>query len=1277
MKEATFPASLSELCDSNSLKLYGIRTVKTWDSSDLSDEDVSYKLQEFASFDVETFSEEIDVELGDTIISTVYSFAKNFESLSNENQISYCEAIVDKAISISDFVEERGESNVLEGESRNFVKLLLFLFCGVTSQIEDVYSAIAEVSEKPKKGAKGKKSKKASDDDGPVGDETFVTVWPMMRKAFLQAFSRIITLKPALLWTMSTVQENFLTMIWMYVIKIFEAKPLGVKTGLGSFDKEVKSLCIDIISHCVSLFGSADVSGCYGTFISGVMEAIMRTEHMGNLISEVCTKCSPVLTAEFVNEMSNVSSSGTASTMSMKHIGMFIEDLAKMNSNIMITHLPLVMRQLNSDAHQVRSSLLAALGHLVCLLDKSLKSGEYVEEKENTEEMKNENEGEGEESEGATDTEVRGNTTMSPRLRDTILDIIVERTHDVSPYTRSAVLRVWHTLLVANAVPVRRLASVAEIAYDRLSDKAVAVRKGAMSLLIQVMEQNPYGSSLDHCIFQKQKMLYEAKLNERLEELKAISIAQTKALLAMPDSDEEEAVSEVTATATDMEMEEETKKENETAEKIRKEEKESETTESEAEIPFDMEDFMDSQEVKDDQEINTIRTGLEYCTSALEVIAALIAACNKVPSILKSKSVPEVVEALKFVTQTVNFNIRGSLKMFMKATNLVFHNDKNIREECLTCFQNIFLLNGDASLSAQEVSQNLVRVVSACEGNDAIPIEEIISNLAIAGLIDEEVSALLWGVVSDFDNDSSNNFNQVSCAIRLLTLLYREEAGKGKSFSWGHIETIVSNGLSNKAISNMEFPILKATGQFLQLVKPTEFDLVDTSTLKGKAYEDCIERLVTVIMGEFCADNEYLTKKWFSSAEEAIKALFKLHSCADRIMAKCISSLYIAMSSPNDNNASRITCSTAKMARFFFIIGQSAIQLLVMAESYNLQSRKAAKIAAGSSDDAMGDAETNAAIDLEHDTLMSNALDQGLLLDNLFSKFHPLIAAVLAQTTDASSHLCNPTLTQCATLSLCQLMCVSNGICDKYLALLFTSLSNVKDEACRTTIMVAIGDLMSRFPNSLEAWTSYIYARLCDDKTVVRYNALMVLTHMILNDMIKVKGQVVNVVLCLTDPVDKICDLAKTLFIKLNERSNNPLFNLMSDIIGNISSKFSDKEKCGDKLLEGDDLEVAALELKEVEGRRTLSFQEFITTVDFLISFIKNAKQSDLLIERLLPRIISSVVSSSLFFFSSFLLPPQRTLITTSSIFFTFYSFQILGGVSAQSPLLLLRQGDS
>lgn len=72
------------------------------------------------------------------------------------------------------------------------------------------------------------------------------------------------------------------------------------------------------------------------------------------------------------------------------------------------------------------------------------------------------------------------------------------------------------------------------------------------------------------------------------------------------------------------------------------------------------------------------------------------------------------------------------------------------------------------------------------------------------------------------------------------------------------------------------------------------------------------------------------------------------------------------------------------------------------------------------------------------------------------------------------------------------------------LQLLFTVVENAPSETVRSNCTVALGDLAVRFPNLLEPWTENMYARLRDPSVSVRKNAVLVLSHLILNDMMKV-----------------------------------------------------------------------------------------------------------------------------------------------------------------------------
>ena len=99
-------------------------------------------------------------------------------------------------------------------------------------------------------------------------------------------------------------------------------------------------------------------------------------------------------------------------------------------------------------------------------------------------------------------------------------------------------------------------------------------------------------------------------------------------------------------------------------------EKETETNEENKEKngDFDMDTFISSRDVQEDNDILSLRKGLEFCTSALDCIKVLAESMPKIMAMLHSKTTSEVVEAIKFFSRTVNFMVRGSLKCYTRTS---------------------------------------------------------------------------------------------------------------------------------------------------------------------------------------------------------------------------------------------------------------------------------------------------------------------------------------------------------------------------------------------------------------------------------------------------------------------------------------------------------------------------------------------------------------------------------------------------------------------------------
>jgi hypothetical protein len=182
-----------------------------------------------------------------------------------------------------------------------------------------------------------------------------------------------------------------------------------------------------------------------------------------------------------------------------------------------------------------------------------------------------------------------------------------------------------------------------------------------------------------------------------------------------------------------------------------------------------------------------------------------------------------------------------------------------------------------------------------------------------------------------------------------------------------------------------------------------------------------------------------------------------------------------------------------------------------------------------------------------------------------------------------------------AALALGRLACLHESVAERYLRVLFTGLQQARSAHVRLNIVVALGDLVSRFPNRLEPWTDQLYAVLHRDQDArVRRYMLMVLTHLILNEMVKIKGHWADLVLCLKDPDAAVARLARTLFTEMQRKrvsAAQTLVLLLPDLVCSLSSP-------------------------SVPHRRPLSDESFRDMMQFLLSFVHHERLTENLLER-------------------------------------------------------------
>lgn len=220
--------------------------------------------------------------------------------------------------------------------------------------------------------------------------------------------------------------------------------------------------------------------------------------------------------------------------------------------------------------------------------------------------------------------------------------------------------------------------------------------------------------------------------------------------------------------------------------------------------------------------------------------------------------------------------------------------------------------------------------------------------------------------------------------------------------------------------------------------------------------------------------------------------------------------------------------------------------------------------------------------------------EQGLLYGHrsFLDRIKPLVFSCLLNPALRK----DPVLRRVGAISLCKFMTVSKRFCEENLQILFSVLfSKGKDVAnpllfagaadaqdaphdvaagagcsdalfedltLRQSLLVAVGDLLFRHPNVVEPWSGRLYATLSGPvkggaegamSSELRFTALLVLTHLVLNDMMKPRAVLLVRVLWLTacshDPTARV---ARILFQELSKRSTNVVYNLLPEIIARL-----------------------------------------------------------------------------------------------------------------------------
>eukprot|EP00092_Neocalanus_flemingeri_P032797 GFUD01035670.1.p1 GENE.GFUD01035670.1~~GFUD01035670.1.p1 ORF type:complete len:1485 (+),score=509.47 GFUD01035670.1:55-4509(+) len=584
------------------------------------------------------------------------------------------------------------------------------------------------------------------------------------------------------------------------------------------------------------------------------------------------------------------------------------------------------------------------------------------------------------------------------------------------------------------------------------------------------------------------------------------------------------------------------------------------------------------------EELNKQRMLVQYLTDSVKFSKIIHKSLPIVAQLLGSKQSTDILEAIDFFVSAFEFGVLNAMIGVRRMLALIWSRESTIKDAVVGAYKRLYInveSNSVRSASAA-ISQNLIALIVGATLGELTSMEKLVSEFVASKDIGKGVFTVLWEYFTGVLPGSRPE--DARAAITLLGMCALSEV----SLITSNIQVIVDHGLGEKG--QLDFRLAQHACQALLRMVPTKLKQDDPNPpTKFEAEHQIFQQLEKLLVDgvEFKQDQHYMPM-----AKNALMVIYQLGESPDTFASEIIKKVCLKIRSKQQ---AAVTVAPAGgdwkvdtyiLSRLCFLAGQVALCQLnyldvnvfnelkrrnhmreVKVEKDKKEKKDLEKKKAKSALQRSTALETPRNANQEEDDMscvgaeaddaeaefIRHVCEKEILFGpTLLTALTPVILSICSNPTKYP----NSDLRASASLALSKFMLVSSEFCDKHLQLLFTVLEKATEPVIRANLIIALGDLSFRFPNTVEPWTPRMYARLHDDSISVRSNTLTVLTHLILNDMIKVKGQISDMAFCIVDEDSRISGLAKLFFSELSKKGNT-LYNVMPDIV----SRLSDPEK--------------------------------------------------------------------------------------------------------------------
>ena len=232
------------------------------------------------------------------------------------------------------------------------------------------------------------------------------------------------------------------------------------------------------------------------------------------------------------------------------------------------------------------------------------------------------------------------------------------------------------------------------------------------------------------------------------------------------------------------------------------------------------------------------------------------------------------------------------------------------------------------------------------------------------------------------------------------------------------------------------------------------------------------------------------------------------------------------------------------LAKAVFIGGEVAMKVVVYGDKVSNDYQK--KMDSFKTGDELDEINGGKAAQVQLEIKGLKEAQEKIVSEGLISKFTPIITHLAKKLENIKTIV----LKKALVLSLGKFMCISSKVCEQNLSLLIEIAKNNENEGIRSIAVITLGDLVMRHVNMLEEQSVHLFELLTDHCVQVRKKALLIISHLVLNEILKMKGQMVNILKCYLDL--ELRGMVSVFIEELDQKEASAIYNMIPDSISNL-----------------------------------------------------------------------------------------------------------------------------